>query len=273
MLPSHAASAQEDGGQLVLYNAAHSRIDGPAAETADASVLQAAAGYLGGEPAMLVAPLAGRLLVFDSKYEHEVLPAQRHRYSITVFFYKRETHTSESSATAATSSAAATPPDTIIEDATEPCVQLQSETAAAVPPGPQLPSRAGDSLPVLPATQPSAPAALQQCAPPRIFVSIPAFRDKECQWTLRDMFLKATYPERVYVGVVWQIDPVEDHDFVRIAGRAATQRYLKQVSKGQTLLPKIELPSEPYSIALLVYAHQCACYTAAKCRSCSLTHC
>jgi len=48
-----------------------------------------------------------------------------------------------------------------------------------------------------------------------IFVSIAAFRDAECQWTLRDMFLKAAHPDRVTAGVVWQVDPVDDAAFVR----------------------------------------------------------
>lgn len=38
----------------------------------------------------------------------------------------------------------------------------------------------------------------------RIFVQIPSYRDPECQWTLKDMFEKATNPERVFAGVVWQ---------------------------------------------------------------------
>ena len=30
---------------------------------------------------------------------------------------------------------------------------------------------------------------------PRIFVHIPAYRDRETQWTLRDMFERARHPE------------------------------------------------------------------------------
>lgn len=39
---------------------------------------------------------------------------------------------------------------------------------------------------------------------PRIFVSVASYRDKECMETLVDMFAKAKYPERVYVGVCEQ---------------------------------------------------------------------
>ena len=34
-------------------------------------------------------------------------------------------------------------------------------------------------------------------APGAIFVSVPAYRDSEAQWTLADLFAKAAHPERV----------------------------------------------------------------------------
>ncbi len=51
-----------------------------------------------------------------------------------------------------------------------------------------------------------------------IFVSIAAYRDPECQWTICDLFKQADAPELVHVGVVWQVDAVEDAAFVRVAG-------------------------------------------------------
>lgn len=47
---------------------------------------------------------------------------------------------------------------------------------------------------------------------PRIFVHIPSYRDRECQWTLRDMFERARHPDRVFAGVCWQTVPEEDAD-------------------------------------------------------------
>jgi hypothetical protein len=35
-------------------------------------------------------------------------------------------------------------------------------------------------------------------------VAVPAYRDPEAAWTLRDLFLKAARPDRVHAGVVWQ---------------------------------------------------------------------
>jgi hypothetical protein len=39
---------------------------------------------------------------------------------------------------------------------------------------------------------------------PGIFVQIPAYRDPECQWTIKDMFEKAKKPERIFAGICWQ---------------------------------------------------------------------
>jgi hypothetical protein len=56
---------------------------------------------------------------------------------------------------------------------------------------------------------------LQSGLDQRIFVQIASYRDPECQWTLRDLFEKATNPDRVFAGVAWQYVPEEDdHCFV-----------------------------------------------------------
>lgn len=47
---------------------------------------------------------------------------------------------------------------------------------------------------------------------PRIFVHIPSYRDRECQWTVRDLFEQASHPGRVFVGICWQTEPEEDAD-------------------------------------------------------------
>lgn len=46
----------------------------------------------------------------------------------------------------------------------------------------------------------------------RIFVQIAAYRDEECQWTIKDLFERARHPERIFVGVCWQSDPERDHN-------------------------------------------------------------
>ena len=41
----------------------------------------------------------------------------------------------------------------------------------------------------------------------RVFISVAAFRDNECQETLRSLFTKAKYPHRLFAGVVCQREP------------------------------------------------------------------
>jgi hypothetical protein len=46
----------------------------------------------------------------------------------------------------------------------------------------------------------------------RIFVQIASYRDPECQWTVKDLFEKAAHPERIFVGICWQVSLPEDSD-------------------------------------------------------------
>jgi len=57
-----------------------------------------------------------------------------------------------------------------------------------------------------------------------IFVSIASYRDPECQWTVKDLFAKAKYPDRVFVGVCWQFIASEDQDCFAIETRAEQVR-------------------------------------------------
>jgi len=69
-----------------------------------------------------------------------------------------------------------------------------------------------------------------------IFVSIAAYRDPECQWTMCDLFKQADAPDVVTVGVVWQIDAVEDAAFVRVAGASKRHRQVRELPVGLTAL-------------------------------------
>jgi hypothetical protein len=59
---------------------------------------------------------------------------------------------------------------------------------------------------------------------PRIFVHIPSYRDRECQWTVRDLFAKARHPDRVFVGICWQTLPDADADCFTVETRPAQVR-------------------------------------------------
>ncbi|MBF0285641.1 MAG: hypothetical protein HQL51_14415 [Magnetococcales bacterium] len=60
----------------------------------------------------------------------------------------------------------------------------------------------------------------------RIFVSIASYRDAECPWTLRDLFLKARHPERVFAGVLWQVAPEDPEAFREVPLRPEQVRGL-----------------------------------------------
>ena len=47
---------------------------------------------------------------------------------------------------------------------------------------------------------------------PTLFVSIASYRDPDCQNTVRDLFEKAAFPERIIIGICLQIVPDEDED-------------------------------------------------------------
>jgi len=71
---------------------------------------------------------------------------------------------------------------------------------------------------------------------PRIYVSIASFRDPECQHTVRDLFVKASYPERIFAGICWQVDPEMDKDcFVhapRFPEQVREKRFRVEESRG-----------------------------------------
>lgn len=54
-------------------------------------------------------------------------------------------------------------------------------------------------------------------ASPSIFVSIASYRDPETPHTLADLYAKASFPERIFCGVLWQLVPGEDDDCMVIA--------------------------------------------------------
>lgn len=95
-----------------------------------------------------------------------------------------------------------------------------------------------------PACHQQMPRGLHQCSQPAssaasvgaaavagaaVFVSVVAYRDPECRWTLRELFLKASNPSRVFVGVVWQVDAEQDADIISMAGGDRTKQFARQV--------------------------------------------
>ncbi len=61
---------------------------------------------------------------------------------------------------------------------------------------------------------------------PKIFINIASYRDPECQWTVKDLFEKATYPDRINVGICWQFDPQEDKHCFEVQTRPEQVRVM-----------------------------------------------
>ncbi len=84
---------------------------------------------------------------------------------------------------------------------------LQADAADPAVPSPAVPS-----------------AALAATTLPRIFVNAASYRDREMQWTLRDMFEQAAHPDRVFAGICWQTVPEQDADCFVVRPRPSQVR-------------------------------------------------
>ncbi|MBF0176583.1 MAG: hypothetical protein HQL63_07015 [Magnetococcales bacterium] len=70
---------------------------------------------------------------------------------------------------------------------------------------------------------------------PPIFVSIASYRDVDCVQTMTDLFAKATYPERVHVGVLWQVAPEDGEIFTQVPERWRENIRGEAVDAGKSL--------------------------------------
>jgi len=129
------------------------------------------------------APYSDRLVVFRSDLvEHEVLPSlRRERTAITVWMYGD------------------IKPGVVAKHAAVASLSgkgMEGEDQ-------QQPGSICDPPPPLPISSDLPNGAENR---PRIFVTIPAYRDSETNKTICSLYETAMCPERVSVGVVWQID-------------------------------------------------------------------
>ena len=63
------------------------------------------------------------------------------------------------------------------------------------------------------------PVVAMRSKRPKIFVNIASYRDPECQWTIKDLYEKAKYPDRINIGVCWQFDEKEDQHCFQVVTR------------------------------------------------------
>lgn len=159
--------AEVDGGALRIYHPGSTDIASSNEQYCDAT------------------PYSDRLVVFRSDLvEHEVLPSmRRERTAVTIWMY------GDIKPGAVAKYYVPTPlhsKEMKIQQARQP------PRTTRTPPPP------------LPISNSHSPHDTEDRL--RIFVTIPAYRDPETNRTICSLYETAMYPERIYVGVVWQID-------------------------------------------------------------------
>lgn len=171
-------------------------------------------------------PKGDRVVLFRSdELEHEVLPSFATRYSLTMWMYGTVDSIASASGTEAPdnergavagASASPPPPPPIAVVSTQPGTAVPGATVGATA-GAQTSAGAGGGAPSAAATAAATTAAGIAGSRPRIFVSIPSYRDPECQLTIKDLFDRAAHPERIVVGVCWQYDHEKDTGCFEVA--------------------------------------------------------
>ena len=58
----------------------------------------------------------------------------------------------------------------------------------------------------------------------QILISIAAFRDAETRWTVQDLLQKASKPDRLRIGIVWQVDAASEADMMELPIPASQKR-------------------------------------------------
>lgn len=147
-------------------------------------------------PFLDIAPLAGRLVVFNSTLvEHQVLPAFKPRVALTFWVSGTGGQGPVGPAAASAVLRQQLPGLPLIAQRLS-LRQPNSSSAAQAPPVP-LPAPPAPSSVAVEMTRAEQPES-------RIFVSIAAYRDSELQHTIRDLYYQSACPLRVHVGAVWQ---------------------------------------------------------------------
>lgn len=172
-----------NGGQLCIYHLADRWRPGLKLDR------ESSPGYAAGEPAMVVAPIGNRLVIFESNIPHEVLPTNTPRYTLSSYPFLSWC------------------PDRLhnfhIASGFMSCCRFALTAWFSKAPS----SAARLAIPEgLPDSEES------RC---RIFVSIASFRDPETRWTVHDLLTKASHPARLRIGIVWQIDASADAEILR----------------------------------------------------------
>lgn len=163
-----------------------------------------------------ILPLSGRLVLFRSEMEHEVMVTHRPRWALTAWL------SLEPSSVASTQPCTMGVMRSLATHVLSPvahvqCAKSVEDTASSSSHAPA----ALHSPPTLPATglQPNTrEQANSKLAGPTIFVSIASYRDPETPHTLHSLFAQSSCPSRVFIGVCFQCDEKEDADCFSLEG-------------------------------------------------------
>lgn len=186
----------EDGGELCIYHLGTSPIppapgQGSAAAGGAAPAQEPAraepavlSGLQEGHAATVVPPLAGRLVLFDSRTQHEVLPSFAPRYALAIWFTRPpaaaagdEQQPGGQAAERLPVAAAAEQP----KPAPEPAQRLRQTEARTAEQSPAPPAAARGRRASYESFPGPALDAERITRPGQIFVSIASYRDSETQ--------------------------------------------------------------------------------------------
>eukprot|EP00192_Tetraselmis_astigmatica_P008377 CAMPEP_0117655384 /NCGR_PEP_ID=MMETSP0804-20121206/4251_1 /TAXON_ID=1074897 /ORGANISM="Tetraselmis astigmatica, Strain CCMP880" /LENGTH=688 /DNA_ID=CAMNT_0005461733 /DNA_START=303 /DNA_END=2368 /DNA_ORIENTATION=- len=198
--------SQVDGGQLAVY----------------CPTYRAGASNNGtdlAEEALVIPPIGGTLVAFDSSLAHEVLPSFAPRFALTAWF-------SCDPADAAT--------DLFLRSSNPRRDRLPSSAAQDTVGGHSYPMCSGACR---------HPSGEGQAGDQKdgdggggeggghglIFVSIVSFRDMETAWTIDSIFSAADDWQRVRVGIVWQADSMEAAKNMALLSQRPWRRHVREV--------------------------------------------
>ena len=151
-----------------------------------------------------VTPHAGRLVVFRSDVmEHEVMPSKRReRIAITVWLYGRVVGNDDNN---------------LVPLGGKSGNRSNSEGAISIP-DTSLP-------PPLPIAESS---VAQQQREATIFVAIPSYRDIETFHTIKSMIETSSNPQRIFIGVVFQVDTSSNEEIEQFTSEKDCASYFEK---------------------------------------------
>ncbi|GAX76680.1 hypothetical protein CEUSTIGMA_g4126.t1 [Chlamydomonas eustigma] len=229
-------SVEVDGGQLAVYNMGLGSTDSEVSVIADDKGIS----DRGSCQCTMVPPIGGQLVLFESRIPHEVLPTFKPRYAVTTWFYKKPDDAIIASGNTSgqhNNNVSTTAPVTPFTS--KPSLAAEPDSATAPSGATLCSSGSGKEVPNSQGNGDHSGCdhdlrGSGMKSGDTIFVSIASYRDPETRWTVWDLFKKARYPDRIRVGIVWQVDYLEDGTLMTHVGQTSKRpppwlQYIREV--------------------------------------------